>query len=146
MQDFEKTISIDKNRLDAECVSHAYDYYRYAALLADAETAVTIAKDFLKLTTSETALSIRQAHATAGDKTTEASISAEVECSVAVRSAQTDLREAEKIAAELEAGVRALEHKKSQLDNLVRLYVAGYFATPTAPVADRERDLAKKIN
>jgi len=33
----------------------------------------------------------------------------------------------------LQAAVRALDHKKAALENLVRLYVGGYYASPVEP-------------
>ena len=46
-----------------------------------------------------------------------------------VQKAKSELREAEEIYARLSVAVSAMETRRSELDNLVKLYCAGYFST-----------------
>ena len=128
--DFEKDLSIDKFRLDDECVTHSGLYHRYSEMEADAKNQVGILADNLKLKMGEANIGIRNAFTKKELKFTEAVISAEVEKNDNVLEAREELREAELNLSRLQAGVRAFEHRKSQLDNLVKLYCAGYFSMP----------------
>jgi len=126
---FEKDLSIDKYRLDEECLSHPVIYFRYGELLADAKNKVGVLADALKLKMGEANIAIRNRFIKKEIKFTEAVINSEVEKADDVVAAREELREAELSLARLQAGVSAFEHRKSQLDNLVKLYVAGYFST-----------------
>ena len=128
---FEKDLSIDKYKLDDECVTHSGLYYRYSDLEADAKNQVGILADNLKLKMGEVNIEIRNGFIKKEVKFTEAVISAEVEKDEKVIEVREELRKAELSHSRLQAGVRAFEHRKSQLDNLVKLYCAGYFSTPS---------------
>jgi hypothetical protein len=129
---FEKDLSIDKYKLDDECLSHSILYYRYSELAANAKNQVGVLADNLKLKMGEVNIEIRNHFIKKEIKFTEAVINSEVEKAQAVIEAREELREAELSLARLQAGVSAFEHRKSQLDNVVRLYCAGYFSTPTS--------------
>jgi hypothetical protein len=135
---FERDLSIDKYKLDDECLSHPVLYYRYSELAANAKNQVGILADNLKLRMGEANIDIRNRFIKKEAKFTEAVINAEVEKDRAVIEAREELREAELNLARLQAGVSAFEHRKSQLDNIVRLYCAGYFSTPSG--SGRPRD------
>ena len=130
--DFEKDISINKYKLDEECLSHSSLYGRYASMQADAKTQVTKAKDNLELVEAERNLAIRKSLADSGTKVTEAMINSALITDKEVIEAKNQVREAEDVYAKLTVAVQAFEHRKSELDNLVKLYCAGYFSTPTA--------------
>lgn len=127
---FEQDLSIDKFKLDQECLSHPSLYYRYSDMLAEAKHDVGLKADNLKLVMGEANISIRNNFIKREIKFTEAVIASEVESNADVLSARDALRKSELILSKLQAGVSAFEHRKSQLDNLVKLYVAGYFSTP----------------
>lgn len=129
---FEKDLSIDKYKLDDECLSHSVLYYRYSEMTADAKNQVGVLADSLKLKMGEANIAIRNRFTKKEIKFTEAVINAEVEKDETVIDAREELREAELNLARLQAGVSAFEHRKSQLDNVVRLYCAGYFSTPSS--------------
>jgi hypothetical protein len=150
--DFEKDISIDKYRLDQECVTHSVMYYRYNSLAADAKNSVAVLSDDLKLIMGEENIRIRNNFIKSEIKFTEAVINSEVEKSDSVKTAREELRHAELSLSRIEAGVRAFEHRKSQLDNLVKLYIAGYFSTPNSSGQVRDtvneavsNDIRKKL-
>jgi hypothetical protein len=150
---FEKDLSIDKYKLDDECLSHPVLYYRYSEMAANAKNQAGVLADTLKLRMGEANIEIRNRFTKKEIKFTEAVINAEVEKDSAVIEAREELREAELNLARLQAGVSAFEHRKSQLDNIVRLYCAGYFSTPSSSGRPREsineqaaRDAKRSLN
>jgi hypothetical protein len=150
---FENDLSIDKYKLDEECVTHSALYYRYSELATNKKNEVGILSDNLKLKMGEANIEIRNGFIKKEAKFTEAVINAEVEKDELVIEAREELRQAELNLARLQAGVSAFEHRKSQLDNLVKLYCAGYFSTPASSGKQREtineqasRDARGKLN
>lgn len=129
--DFDKDLSINKFRLDEECLSHSSIYFRYAEAAAKAKTRAAKAKDNLELVKAERNVAIREELSKNG-KVTEAMINANILKDEEVLEATNKLRKAEDISAKLDVAVKAFEHRKSELDNLVKLYCAGYFSTPSA--------------
>jgi hypothetical protein len=151
--DFDKDLSIDKFKLDAECVSHSGIFYRYLELQAEAKNQVGILADALKLKMGEANINIRNNFIKKEVKFTEAVIASEVEKDDDVIAAREELRDAELTLARIQAGVLAFEHRKSQLDNLVKLYCSGYWSTPTSGGKQRDtindqaaRDVRKGLN
>lgn len=150
---FEKDLSIDKYKLDQECITHSALYYHYSEMAAVAKNQVGILQDNLKLIMGEVNIAIRNKLMKDDVKITEALVNAEVEKSTKVTDARDELRKAELNLTILQAGVSAFEHRKSQLDNLVKLYCAGYFAMPSSPGKQRDsineqvaRDARKGLN
>ena len=130
--DFEKDISINKYRLDEECISHAGIYARYLSAQADADTAVSRAKDNLELIKAERYDAIKAGFEKKQIKATIPMLEKAVASDEEVVEAKNKLREAEDILAKLTVAVKAFEHRRSELDNLVKLYCAGYFSTPNS--------------
>jgi hypothetical protein len=149
---FEKDLSINKYKLDDECLTHSVLYYRYSEMAADAKNQVGVLADNLKLKMGEANIAIRNRFTKKEIKFTEAVINAEVEKDETVIAAREELREAELNLSRLQAGVSAFEHRKSQLDNVVRLYCAGYFSIPSSGKAKESindqaaRDARTRIN
>lgn len=138
--DFEKDISINKWKLDEECVSHASIYYNYASACADARNELSKAKDRLKLTLADRYLEIKKYHVEQGDKVTEAMLANEVDSDSDVVEAREKVLECEDTLEHIMAGVSAMEQRRNELDNLVKLYCAGYFSTPVSSGIDRKDD------
>lgn len=131
VDDFQKDLSIDKYKLDEECLSHSSRYAYYAEAQAIAKLDVSKAKDKLELVESESNLKIRKKFADEGQKVTESVIACTLAMDSDVIQAKAELREAEQIFARLSVAVSAMETRRSELDNLVKLYCAGYFSTPS---------------
>lgn len=151
--DFQKDLSINKYRLDEECLSHSNRYAYYSEAQAIAKTDVSKAKDRLELVESESNLKIRQKFADEGQKVTESVIACTLAMDVNVIQAKKELREAEEILARLSVAVSAFEHRKAELDNLVKLYCAGYYSTPCSNNGEKsnvntmaEKDIRKQLN
>lgn len=139
--DFEKDLSINKYKLDEECLSHSSIYFRYAEAQQSAKSEVSKMKDKLELVLAEENIAIREAFNQAGTKFTEALVTAQLSRSEKVQEAKEDLRKAEEVYAKLSVAVTAMEHRKSELDNLVKLYCSGYFS-----VTNSSSDAKKGIN
>lgn len=136
--DFEKDLSINKFKLDEECLSHSSIYFRYAEAQQTAKSEVSRQKDRLELVLAEENILIRDEFNRAGTKITEALVTAQLSRSEKVQKAKEELRKAEEIYAKLSVAVTAMEHRKSELDNLVKLYCSGYFSvTNSSPEAKK---------
>ena len=150
--DFQKDLSINKYKLDEECLSHSSRYAYYAEAQAVAKLNVSKAKDNLELVESEANLRIRKKFAEEGQKVTESVVSCTLAMDSDVINAKKELRDAEEVFARLSVAVSAMEARRSELDNLVKLYCAGYFSTP-ANGAERKNvnervsdDIRKNLN
>lgn len=139
--DFEKDLSINKFKLDEECLSHASLYFRYADACQQAKSNVNRLDDKLKLVMAKTSISIRKAYSDSGTKTTEAMLSSELEKHEDVIQAKEELREAQETYSRLTVAVQAMDARRSELDNLVKLYCSGYYA-----VSDRSGSVKNNIN
>lgn len=152
--DFEKDLSINKYRLDEECLSHSSLYFRYAEAASQAKNRVSKVKNNLELIQSERNLAIRDELAKNGTKVTEAMIDKLVASDEIVIKAKNKLIEAETIYSKLSVAVQAFEHRKSELDNLVKLYCSGYYSLPTnggtglkkSANDQTAREMRKKLN
>lgn len=150
--DFEKDISINKYKLDEECLSHASIYARYAEAQAEAKTKVSLAKDNLELVQAERYDAIKEKLEKKGIKTTIPMMDKAVLSDEEVIDAKNKLRRAEDIYAKLSVSVSAFEHRKSELDNLVKLYCSGYYSTNVNSETKKNvnektsSDVRKKLN
>lgn len=144
-------VLINRFRLDEECEKHAGIYHNWAEQLANAKDDVNTADDKLKFTLAERELIIRKKLETEGTKTTEGMVKALLETDKEVLDAREACREATKSQYHLEAATKSMEHRKSELDNLVTLYAKAYFSKPegrptngvTEQVGD---DIRKNLN
>jgi hypothetical protein len=151
--DFEKDLSINKFRLDEECLSHSSIYFRYAEAAAKAKTRAAKAKDNLELVKAERYDEIKTEFEKKGLKTTIPMMDKAVLSDSEVIEATNKLRKAEDISAKLDVAVKAFEHRKSELDNLVKLYCAGYYSMPNANETSKKdvneqtaREIRKNLN
>lgn len=151
--DFEKDLSINKFRLDEECLSHSSIYFRYAEAQAKAKTRAAKAKDNLELVKAERYDEIKSEFEKKGIKTTIPMMDKAVLSDSEVIEATNKLRKAEDISSKLDVAVKAFEHRKSELDNLVKLYCAGYYSLPNASDTSKKdaneqtaREIRKNLN
>ena len=126
--DFQKDLSINKYKLDEECISHASRYAYYAEACAVAKTGVSEAKDKLEYVTAERYDLIKKELEENGVKTTIPMLEKAVLTDDEVLKAKKELREAETTFARLQVAVNAMDARRSELDNLVKLYVSGYYS------------------
>lgn len=129
---FQNDLSINKYKLDEECLSHSSRYAYYAEAQAVAKSNVSKAKDNLEYVTAEANIRIRQRFSTEGVKFTEALVNSTLSMDSEIVKAKSEVREAEEVYGRLSVAVSAMETRRSELDNLVKLYCAGYFSTVKA--------------
>ena len=127
--DFQKDLSINKYKLDEECLSHSSRYAYYAEASAVAKTEVSRAKDRLDLTEAEQREAIRIKMEKDGIKPTIPMLDSATIRDEKVVKAKAEVREAEDVYNRLQVAVNAMDARRSELDNLVKLYVAGYYST-----------------
>lgn len=151
--DIERDLEINPFKLNEECVSHAGLYYKYAEACADAKAEVGQAKDNLSVVIAERSLAIRKRCSDEKIKTTESIISAMVDSDGEVVEAKDKLREVEGIFAKLQVAVNAMDTRRSELDNLVKLSVSNYYASSDTKVSDESesdsaisREIRKSMN
>lgn len=138
---FDSDLVINKYRLDEECISHSTRYAYYAEAQALAKSNVSKEKDNLELVSAEANVRIRKELSIAGEKITESLVASYLTMDEKVQKARAKLREAEEVYAKMSVAVSAMDSRRSELDNLVRLYCTGYFSTVSS-----EGNVRKNIN
>jgi septal ring factor EnvC (AmiA/AmiB activator) len=127
-RDLREDMRIDRYALEEEAAEHASIYHYWADKLAKAKSAKDQAQAQYNFVKSEVELEYRREGRLPGDiKITEASISSEVTIHKRVMQAEDELNKAKKDVYHLEAAVNSMENRKREIDNLVTLYVRGYY-------------------
>lgn len=133
----QEDIEINRYNLKSECISMASIYFRYADAAKDAKTIISDKRDNLKAVTAERNIAIRESLANSKAKVTEGIINSMVDSDPIVLQARKELREAEATYEGISVMVSALEIKKSELDNLVKLECNSmYVENPSKPTRD----------
>jgi hypothetical protein len=149
---FSDDVRINKYKLDEECEKQSSLYYYWAEKNAEAKKILSQSQDLLKYTLAETETNIRKNWDDTKDgKQTEGSIKAKVETTPKIKSIKEQIIENEHQVNVLSAAVSAMEHRKSELNNLVSLHLGGYYATPTgvkkqSVTEQASRDQKKRLN
>lgn len=138
--DIKSDVTVDEYNLESECITMSSTYYNYADMAREAKALVSEKTDMLKVIQAERAITIRENCANEGKKVTEGIITSMVQCDPEVVTAMKELRDATATFERINVGVKALEIKKSELDNLVRLRCNGNYvdnvAKPTRDLKD----------
>lgn len=134
---YDKDVMIEPDALDLEWLKQPKLYMKYAELSAEAEREVRRCKDELKLVDASVELDIRE---NGEGKVTDKRVAAEVEVHEEHIKAVHDLNEALYHAQICQAAVKAMDHKKTALENEVRLWAGSYFSGPKEP-----RDLKEEM-
>ena len=130
---YEEDVSIDKFNLDAEWVRQSSLYLKYGEKHAEARAVVDKLKKQLRIIQAEKALEIRKDPESFGfQKVTDKIVADLVDSSDEVKSINKQLYQAKHNEEMLSASVSAMEQKKKALENLVSLYLTGYFSKPNA--------------
>lgn len=140
-------IEIDPYQLENECITMAGTYFRYADMVREAKAVVSEKQDILKVVLAETSISVRERFSQSGLKSTEGMITSSINSSDEVKQAMKEVREAEATYERLNAAVKALEIKKSELDNLVKLRCNSmYVESPSKPTRDIKDESISHFN
>jgi len=129
-RDFETDIKFNKYQLDEVCEKHASVYWYWANKLAEAKNALGDSEDKFKLTSAQREIFIRQNWDDSKGKSTEASIKAALESDDEYISTKEEIRNNQYEVNTLIAAVSTFDHRKSMIDNEVKLLIGGFYATP----------------
>lgn len=134
MSDWKEDVTIDPLALDVEWVRQARLFGEYAAQAAEARRDMERLKERRDVVVVELGLAIRRNPAEFGlEKLTEATVQAVITTHKQHQEVAAALAEAEYQLDMLNVAVRALDQKKTALENLVRLQGQNYFAGPSVP-------------
>lgn len=134
MNDYQKDLEIDPNALDVEWLRQPKLIGKYHDLLVDAKEEVDDARQDLDNEKAKLDLDIRSNKEKYDlDKTTEAVISSTILLQKSYKEAQKEFNEANYNHLMIQNSLKALEHKKKALENLVILHGQNYFASPKEP-------------
>ena len=137
---YEKDMAIDPEALDTEFLKQASMMLKYCQHSARMRMEVDKAKQDLDIAKAEADKNIRDDPEKYGiNKVTETAIANAVLIEKGYKKAYSSFLETKYEADMAQAAVNAFEHRKSALENLVRLFGQQYFAGPKLP-----RDLNKE--
>ena len=139
---YERDVSIDETALDVEWLQQSHLMYKYAKYQADTKKAVDEAKEMLDFIRAKLEMDIRANPENYGlSKVTESAIASSILLQPEYQEASKKYIEAKYENDVAAAAVRAIDQKKTALENLVKLLSVSYFAGPSAP-----RDLSLEWN
>jgi len=128
---FEDDLKIDEDSLNMECIRQPKLYMQYAEQVAEAERALNNSKLTLDVARANTDSDIRKDAKEKGEKVTEAIVATKIladECIIKQMEVVNNYRKNYSI---LQSAVKAMDHKKTMINNLVSLWIGSYFSTPT---------------
>lgn len=136
---YEKEIIINEHGLDNEWKKQAQNFMTISKEAADADADAKRAKENLEVVKADLYLSIRKKMEEGGEKVTEAILEAKIKSNGEYTLALTDFLDKTHNAQILKAAVQAFDQKKSALENLVRLKLAGYYSEPKDSAMQEEQ-------
>jgi len=149
---YEKELAIDQFKLDREWSTQSNRYMDYSEKSANAESEMNQAKENVDCVLSELYIQIKSAKEEAGEKITEKYLDALIKTDEKYKQAYSDYMKASLNHKMLQGAVRAFDHRKSALENLARLQIAGFYSDPRdskveEEKSDRKSDVIKqKLN
>ena len=137
---YEQDVNIDETALDVEWLQQSNLMYKYARYQAETKKAMDEAKERLDFIRAKVEMDIRTNPESYGlSKVTESAIASTILLQPEYQEASKKYIEAKYENDVATAAVRAIDQKKTALENLVKLLSVSYFAGPSAP-----RDLSLK--
>jgi len=137
---YARDVAIDPEALDVEWVQQAELMYKYTRHAANMKAISDEAKERLDVGKAKIEMDVRSDPAAYGlSKPTEAGIQSTILLQEGYQNLVHEYNEAKYEYEIALAGVRAIDQKKTALENLVKLLAASYFAGPQSP-----RDLRKE--
>lgn len=134
-KEFEKDLGIDPYCLDEEWLKQPGLYMKYSSMAADAQKRRDQLKERLEVIKAELDKKIRltpSSYVTA-EKVTETSIAFTILLQPEYKEGVDSLTEANYELNMLQSAVRAFDHKRSALENEVKLWLGSYFSGPKEP-------------
>jgi len=136
IQELEKLLGIDIDKLDDEIRQHPDVYYRVSKAYSEAIAERDRLKDYLNQVKSAVELRIREEMVAKNIRDTDSKVEASVAVDDSYIEAQEEFREAQHFASRLDNLKRALEQRSHMLRDLVQLYCANWFSDRAAYVHD----------
>jgi hypothetical protein len=144
-RNFEEDIKINKFQLEMECETQASTYLYYAQKNANAKSDLNDADDSLKLTISQVEMDYRQNwNETDWGKSTDKGIASRVETDERTTKAKKKVADLQREVNILSAGVSAMEHRKSELDNLTKLLIGGFYSAPNGGKREGSTEIVQR--
>jgi hypothetical protein len=146
VNDYKIDLSIDENSLDREFVHQPHLYMKYAELAASADRAAKQAKEKVEVVRAQIYRDVVERE---DKKPTESWINSKITLDDNYQDAMTDYYDKKYEADLMASAVKSMDHKKSALENLARLWVGSYFSTPkqtkdTEEVKDTSRSTRQR--
>ena len=139
---YEQDVSIDETALDVEWLQQADLMYKYARYQAETKKAMDEAKERLDFIKAKLEMDIRANPENYGlSKVTESAVASTILLQPEYQEASKKYIEARYENDVAAAAVKAIDQKKTALENLVKLLSVSYFAGPSVP-----RDLSLEWN
>lgn len=138
-RDYTKDCRVNRFKLDTVTEEQSSLYQYWSEKEGDAKVSVDAADDFLKVTEAEVELELREkainnkGNLDSGIKATADAIKAAIIIDTRVRKARRDVLKAKEDHAIYKAAKGGMEHRKSSIDNLTKLWCAGYYQDPSHP-------------
>ena len=130
--DFESDLNIDADNLDIEWLNQPKLLMKYSKFEADAKAELEKAKEYVAFVKAETAMLVRKNPSEYGvDKATNDAVNEIVASDANVREAVQRQNKIQYLLNLVTNMVRAIEQRKSSLENLVKLFGMEYFASPS---------------
>ena len=131
---YEQEMHIDEDALDVELLEQPSLMARYSYKLAEAKRDRDIAKEKLELIKAEINLDIRDNPNKYNlEKATDNAVNAAILMEADYKDAQVDVHQAQFEVDVLQGVINAIDHRKSALEQLVKLLGQDYFAPPVVP-------------
>lgn len=141
--DFAKDIKIDKLALEEECVKQVDLYWFYADLVAEKKSQIDQLKNHLEVTTAQKELGFRN-NPPNGMKVTESTIQALINSDFEVTEIKDNISAVQHKLYMAQAAVAALDQRKSELDNLVQLWIKSYYSNIQSTTGDKMHQYLNK--
>jgi len=134
LEEYERDLAIDPLSLDEDFLVQPGLYMKYSVMAADADKCKNQAKEKLDVVKAELDRAIRKEPSQFGlEKITESVVASTIILQPEYKEASDELIEASYQYSILQAAVRAFDHRKSALENEVKLWLGTYFAGPKEP-------------
>jgi len=153
---YEEEIKIDQHALDEEWLHQPAIFFRISVQCAKAEARAKRAKEKIAVVEAEAYTRARNKLDREGEKITEALVKATMAKDAELLKANDEYQDLSEEWGILKAGVEAFQHRKSALENLVKLNLAGYYSSPSDIKQDEKSSefastkqnakLSKKLN
>ncbi len=131
--EYDHDLYIDIDQLEIEWLKQPHLYMKYSEMVADAGKDADEAKEKVSLKYAELDNHIREMMKANGEKITEKLVEASVLQHEAYKKALSTLNKRKHEHAILQGALRAIDQRKSALENLVRLALGGYYSMPVEP-------------